>query len=446
MKRNQKRIWLVTVVIIQITLVFALSALSQAKGKVYVNFKQTVLKNGLRVFTVEDHNAPVITLEAHYHVGSRNEKKGLTGINHLLEHVTNLDSNITDDLVTKIGGTLNAGAGRDSTTYFYIFPSNQLNLSLVLESQRMKRFDITKEIIEREKNITRQEGKQRSETTPYGANSILLTKMMFDNFAINSLGDDDLDNVTIKDLQEFYNIYYAPNNAVLVLVGDFKTDKAISRIKELFEEIPRKPEPPPIDMTEPEQKVERRGTREDNLARLPRVDIGYKTVQGNTPDFYALHVLSFALRGGQSSRLYQKLVREKQIANNVGGGMDGSFRGAPWQTSFLISATLRAGAKTENAEPVIYEEIERLKKEPLSDLELQKAKDLAEREYVFGTMSSSRPIAFNLGYFAITYNEPNLINTWLDKLSAVTKEDVRRVANKYLKQTNRSVLITVPKG
>lgn len=351
MKRTQKGILLLTTVSIQIILIFAGSVPLQAKGKVYVKFKQTVLKNGLRVITVEDHNAPVITLEAHYNVGSRHEQKGLTAINHLLEHVTNLDSSVSDDLVVKIGGTLNAGAGRDSTTYFYTFPSSQLNLALVLESQRMKRFGVTKEILEREKNIVRQEDKQRTETTPYGANNTILTKMMFDNFALQNLGDNnDLDNINIKNLQDFYNIHYIPNNAVLVLVGDFKTDKTVARIKELFEQIPRKPESPSVDMTEPKQKTERRGTREDTLARLPRVDIGYKTVPGNTPDFYALHVLSFVLRGGQSSRLYQKLVTEKQIAAAVSGTMDGSWRGGRWQTPFFISATLRAGTKTEDAD------------------------------------------------------------------------------------------------
>jgi predicted Zn-dependent peptidase len=236
-------------------------------------------------------------------------------------------------------------------------------------------------------------------------------------------------------------MYYAPNNAVLTLVGDFKTDEALAKIRTSFESIPRQPDPPSVDMTEPQQKAERRATVDDVLARAPRVDLAYKAVPGNTSDFYALQVLSAVLQSGQSSRLYQKLVKEKEMVTNVGGFMD-EKRGVG---AFYSNATLRPGITTEDVEKVIYDEIERLKKEPIADWELQKAKNTTRRNLI-NSLQSSLSRAVIIGQYTVYYNDPNLINTRLDKVAAVTKEDVQRVANKYLVDTNRTVVITMPKA
>jgi predicted Zn-dependent peptidase len=250
----------------------------------------------------------------------------------------------------------------------------------------------------------------------------------------------DLNAATVEDVAQFFKTYYAPNNAVVTLVGDFNTKDAISRIKKNFERIPRQPNPPAIDMTEPEQKAERRATVDDVLARSPRVDLAYKALPGNTADFYALQVLSNALQGGQSSRLYQKLVKEKEQVTGVFGFVD-EKRGPG---ALYIVATAKPGVKTADVEANIYQEIERIKTEPIADWELQKAKNTTRRAFITN-LQSSLSRAINLSQYAIYYNDPGLINTRLDKVNAVTKEDVQRVANKYLRETNRTVVITMPK-
>jgi predicted Zn-dependent peptidase len=267
--------------------------------------------------------------------------------------------------------------------------------------------------------------------------------MMYDNFAYKHFGIgsmEDLNAATVDDVSEFFRIYYAPNNAVLALVGDFKTEDALTAIKKHFEAIPSQPAPPPVDTTEPEQKAERRFTVEDALARLPRIDLGYKGIVGNTPDFYAMQVLQQTLASGQSSRLYQKLVKEKELAASVSGGVN-EMRGPGY---YQLTVTIAPGKKLEDAEAVINEEIARLQREPIADWELEKAKNSARRSSI-QAIQSTLGTAITLSQYAIFYNDPNLINTRFQKIAAVTKEDVQRVANKYLKATNRTVGITIPK-
>jgi len=250
-----------------------------------------------------------------------------------------------------------------------------------------------------------------------------------------------LNAASVEDVAAFFKMYYAPNNAVLTVVGDFKTADALAKVRSNFEAIPRQPDPPTVDMTEPQQTAERRATLDDVLARALRIDIAYKAVPGNSQDFYALQVLANALQGGQSSRLYQKLVKEKEMLTNVGGFMD-EKRGVG---ALYTNATLRPNVKPEDVEAIVYAEIDRLKKEPIADWELQKAKNTTRRNFINGLQSSLNR-AVTMGQYTVYYNEPNLINTRLEKVSAVTKEDVQRVANKYLIDTNRTVVITTPKA
>jgi predicted Zn-dependent peptidase len=193
-------------------------------------------------------------------------------------------------------------------------------------------------------------------------------------------------------------------------------------------------------MTEPEQKAERRQSVEDELARAARVDIAFKAVPGNTPDFYALQVLAASLGSGQSSRLYQKLVREKELATSVSAFVD-EKRGPG---ALYLRATLRQNVKPETVEAAIYEEVERIRKEPVADWELQKSKNATRRSFINSTENSTSR-ATRIGQYAVYYNDPNLINTRPGKVAAVTKDDVQRVANKYLQQTNRTVVITTVK-
>jgi len=347
-------------------------------------------------------------------------------------------------LIFNNGGTMNGTTNEDRTNYFEALPSNQLDLALFLEADRMKSLAITKENLDNQRNAVQEERRLGVDNQPYGKSGEIQQELIYDNFAYKhtTIGSmEDLNAASVDDVAQFFKMYYAPNNAVLTLVGDFKTADALAKIRSNFESISRQPDPPPVDMTEPQQKAERRVNVDDVLARAPRVDIAYKGVPGNTADFYALQVLNTALQGGQSSRLYQKLVKEKEMLTGVGGFMD-EKRGVG---ALYSNATLRPNVKTEDVEALIYAEIDRLKKEPIADWELQKAKNTTRRNFVNGLQSSLNR-AVTIGQYTVYYNEPSLINARLDKVSAVTKEDVQRVANKYLLDTNRTVVITMPKA
>ena len=428
---------------------FAVSQLqAQAPRNVRVNYKETTLKNGLRVITVEDHDAPVIAIAVNYNVGSRDERQGRTGFAHLFEHMMfkgseNVGTGEHFVLVFNNGGTMNGTTSEDRTVYFEALPSNQLDLALFLEADRMRSLAITKDNLDNQRNAVQEERRLGVDNQPYGQSEEVQQGLLYDNFAykhtvIGSM--EDLNAATVDDVAQFFKTYYAPNNAVVTLVGDFNTKDAIARIKKNFESIPRQPNPPSVDMTEPEQQAERRATVDDVLARSARFDLAFKAVPGNTNDFYALQVLSNVLQGGQSSRLYQKLVKEKEEVTGVFGFMD-EKRGPG---ALYVEATVKPGVKVAEVEANIYQEIERLKKEPIADWELQKAKNGARRSFI-NNLQNSLSRAVNLSQYAIYYNDPGLINTRLDKVNAVTKEDVQRVANKYLRDTNRTVVITIPK-
>jgi predicted Zn-dependent peptidase len=422
---------------------------AQSAPNVRVNFKETTLKNGLRVITVEDPSAPVVAICVTYNVGSRNERQGRTGFAHLFEHMMfkgseNIGSGEHFLLVFNNGGTMNGTTNEDRTNYFEALPSNQLELALFLEADRMRSLAITKENLDNQRNAVQEERRLGVDNQPYGKSGEIQQELLYDNFAYKhtTIGSmEDLNAASLEDVAGFFKMYYAPNNAVLTLVGDFKTADALARIRANFESIPRQPDPPTVDMAEPQQQAERRANVDDVLARATRVDIAYKAVPGNTADFYALQVLSATLQGGQSSRLYQKLVKEKEMATAVGGSID-EKRGVG---ALYTSVTLRSGVKSEDVEAVVYAEIERLKTEPIADWELQKAKNTTRRNFI-GGLQSSLSRALTIGQYTVYYNEPNLINTRLDKVVAVTREDVKRVANKYLVATNRTVVVTVPKA
>jgi len=435
---------------------------NSASRSMRVDLKDTRLANGLRVITVEDHNAPVIAVNVTYNVGSRNERAGRTGFAHLFEHMMfqgseNVGKSEHFILVYNNGGNMNGTTNEDRTNYFEALPANQLELALFLEADRMRSLAVTQDNLDNQRNAVQEERRIGLDNAAYGKSGEIQQELMYDNFAykhsvIGSMAD--LNAASVADVQAFFKTYYAPNNAVLTLVGDFKTANAMAIIKKYFDAIPRQPDPPAVDMSEPEQKAERRTSVDDVLARAPRVAVAYKTVPGNTVDFYALQVLGNILGGGGgggggfgggggggSSRLNQKLVREKEMVTNASSAAQ-EARGVG---GFYVTATLRPGVKTEAVEAAIYDEIARLQKEPIADWELQKAKSGARRNYING-LQSSLGRANSIGQYTVYYADPNLINTRIDKVNAVTREDVQRVANKYLVQTNRTVVITVPKA
>jgi zinc protease len=253
-------------------------AQAQTPRKVSVNFKETTLKNGLRVITVEDHSAPVVSINIAYNVGSRNERQGRTGFAHLFEHMMfkgseNVGSGEHFLLVFNNGGTMNGTTNEDRTVYFEALPANQLDLALFLEADRMKSLAITKDNLDNQRNAVQEERRLGVDNQPYGKSGEVQQELLYDNFAYKhtTIGSmEDLNAATVEDVAQFFKTYYAPNNAVLTLVGDFKTDDALARIKKSFEAIPRQSAPPAVDMTEPEQKAERRATVEDCKSSPPR--------------------------------------------------------------------------------------------------------------------------------------------------------------------------------
>jgi predicted Zn-dependent peptidase len=417
--------------------------------QIRVDFKDTRLKNGLRVVMVEDRSAPVVSLSVTYNVGSRDEQKGRTGFAHFFEHMMfqgsqNVGKSEHFSLIENVGGIVNGTTNADRTNYFQTVPSNQLEMILFLEADRMRGLEITEANVDNQRNAVQEERRLRVDNEAYGKSDEMLDELMYDNFAykhsiIGSM--DDLKAARVEDFAGFFKTYYAPNNAVLTLVGDFDTAYAMRMIKKYFENIPRGANLPPApDMTEPKQTAERRASVDDPLARLPRLQIAYKAVPGNTPDFYALQVLGSALTGGQSSRLFQKLVREKELVTNIFGGIS-ERRGVG---AFTLTATLRPGKNAADVEAVIYEEINRLQTEAIADWELQKAKSTSRRNFILG-LQNSLSRAINIGTYAVYYDDPNLINTRLDRVNAVRAEDVRRFVNQYLQPINRTVVVTVPK-
>jgi predicted Zn-dependent peptidase len=414
-----------------------------------INFKEEKLKNGMRVYLVEDHGAPVISLALIYDTGSRNERQGRTGFAHLFEHMMfqgseNVGKSEHFILIDTNGGRMNGTTNEERTLYFETMPANQLDLMLFLEADRMRGLDISKENLDNQRNAVQEERRLGLDNRPYGKMFEQFGETMYDNFAykhsvIGSM--EDLSAASVDDVREFFRIYYAPNNAVLALVGDFKTDEAMVKIKKQFESIPSQPAPPKVDTAEPEQKAERRFTLDDPLAQLALIFIGYKGVYGDSPDAFALQVLGTVLGGGQSSRLYQKLVKEKQLTISAGSGVN-SRRGPG---AFLINATIAPGKKYEDVEASISEEIAKLQQEPIADWELEKAKQFAKRGAV-SSRQSSLGLAINIAEGVIAWNDPNYVNTRLEKTLAVTKEDVKRVAQKYLQPARRTVGVAIPKA
>jgi predicted Zn-dependent peptidase len=425
--------------------VFALTPCAFAQK---VKFTEHTLKNGLRVILSEDHSAPTYSISVTYNVGSRDEKPGRTGFAHLFEHMmfqgsANVGKGEHFIAISNSGGTFNGTTSSDRTNYFATLPSNQIDVGLFLESDRMRALAITQSNLDNQRATVQEERRQSYDNQAYGRTSETIIGLAYDTFAYqhSTIGSmADLDAATLQDVSEFFRIYYAPNNAVLVMVGDFKTNDLLARIRKYFEDIPRQTAPPAPNMAEPMQTAERRKTIEDGLAQLTRLDITFKIPPGNTDNWYALSVAGRILGSGQSSRLYQLLVREKEVAQSVSAGA-GERRGPGL---FNITVTLRPGKKPEDVEKLIYEELENLKKTPVTVEELQKTvmqARSANAQQLEGTLGRAQ----RLGQFAVFYNEPDLVNTQIVKLTSVTAQRIQQAASAYFISTGRTVVITVPK-
>jgi len=418
-----------------------------AAGPLHIPVKEYKLDNGLRVVLSEDHSAPVYSLAITYDVGSRDEKEGRTGFAHLFEHMMfqgseNVGKGEHFSLIDNNGGNFNGTTSEDRTNYFESLPANQLDLGLFLEADRMRALAVTQANLDNQRNAVQEEKRLRLDNQPYGQTGDTVNSTAYDSFAYkhSTIGSmEDLNAATLQDVQAFFKRYYAPNNAVLTLVGDFKSDEALAKIKKYFAAIPAQPAPPKPDVSEPEQKAERTKTIQDKFAQVPRIDISYKAPPSNEQDFVALDVLGDILSTGESSRLYQKLVKEKQQALQIFENSDGR-RGTGL---IMFIAFVHPGVEPAEIEKSLSAEIERVKTEGVTDQELEKIRMRDTRENIV-RLQSSMSRAIELGQYTVYFNDPNMINTLIDKVQKVSKEDIQRVARKYLVDAHKTVVITMP--
>jgi len=431
------------------TKTLAAAKAEQSAKSFAIDFKEFKLKNGLRVLLVEDHRAPTFSICMTYNVGSRDERSGRTGFAHLFEHMLfqgseNVGKGEHFILIQQNGGSANGTTNADRTNYFETLPANQLELAIFLEADRMRAPAITQANFDNQRATVQEERRQNYDNRAYGKSYEATIDLVYDNFAYkhSTIGSmEDLNAATIQDAEAFFKTYYAPNNAVLSLVGDFQSDAALALIKKYFENIPAQTPPPAPDMREPEQKGERRKVLEDSFAQTPRLDVVFKIPPGNTPDWYALEVLGNVLSNGVSSRLYQKFVKEKELAVSVSA--DASEQRGP--ALFWFSVMARPTTDLALLEKLLLEEIRRAQEIPVNDAELNKVRMQLRRQRA-QQLYSTRSRANSLGHFAVYYDDAGLINSVWDQYDRITKADLQNVARRYFTEANRSVVTTMPKA
>jgi len=405
---------------------------------------RATLKNGLRVVMSPDRTIPTVGLVVYYDVGSRNEVRGRSGFAHLFEHMmfqgsANVDKGEHFQLVLNRGGEMNGTTSEDRTNYYETLPSNELSLGLWLEADRMKSLAITQENFENQRQTVMEERRQSYDNQPYAKSWLRMNELSFGDYfayAHSTIGDmKDLENAPLTAVKEFFDAYYAPNNAVLGLAGDFDPAEALKQVEKFFGDIPSRPRPPYTPGELSPQTEERRESMLDPLAQLPGFHIAYHIPPSREPDHYPLDIVSMALGDGESSRLYQELVKKRELLQSLNVGTD-SRRGPDL---FSFWAVVSEGKKAKDAQEAIFAEIEKIAKTGLSARELEKAKNRVRSGFVFG-LSSTLQRAQTLGTFELYFGNAELLKTELDRYLAVTNEDVKRVAARYFAKTNRTVL------
>lgn len=400
--------------------------------------RETILPNGLKVLTLEVHASPIVTTYLWYRVGSRNENLGLTGISHVVEHMMfkgtkQLKSGEIDRRIAGTGGQSNAFTSYDHTAYFITLPRDQLDVALKIEADRMIRSRMTAADLSMEKQVVLSEldgdenDPQQILDKVVGGISFLAHSYRFPVIGFKS----DVQALTPQAVKQYYRRYYIPNNAILVIVGDFETDRIMGRVKKLFGSIPRGEAPPPVVTEEPPQEGERRVVvkREGSI---PYVHVQFHIPSFRHPDSYPLAVLDMALTEGRSSRLYRALI-ESQLATSVDSQLTQSLDPG-WYSLYL---TVRNGVGSARAEEALLAELEKATMELLTPRELQKAINQTRAHFVYANDKvSSR--AFYLGYFE-TIATYKLVESYVEQVRKVTAEDVRRVAEKYFNADNRTV-------
>jgi len=419
-----------------------------ATAQVNIKFEEYTLPNGLHVILHEDHSSPIVSQVVAYHVGSKNERPDRTGFAHFFEHLMfegspNIPRGEFQKIVQNAGGNLNAGTIFDNTVYFISLPSNQLELAMWLESERMLQLKIDSVGVETQRGVVKEERKQRLENQPYGS---FLEQMMSHAFKVHPyrwtpIGSAQyIDRASLDEFLQFYKSFYVPNNACLATAGDINVGKTKELVQKYYGGIPRgvgeiyRP-----TEVEPPQTVEVRDSVPDNI-QLPAVIMAYHMPAQGTKDYYALSMLTTLLSEGESSRLTKRLVDKDKLAVQV------QSIPLPLENPSLFIALAIAGfGKTPaEVEKAIQEEIGRVQTDLITDTEFTKIRNQRETGFIEKN-STVQGKAMQLADYHLFFGDANLINTEIAKFTEVTREDLRRVARQYLKNENRTVLYYVPK-
>ena len=423
--------------------------LSAAVRPPKLQYQISKLANGLTVILSEDHSTPIVHVQLWYHVGSKDERPGRTGFAHLFEHMMfkgskNVEPESHTSFIASVGGQSNAYTTEDTTVYWETAPAQYLPLMLWLEADRMATLRIDDQTFQRERQVVKEERRMRVENQPYGRLSEIIydhafTVHPYKHQPIGSMAD--LEAASIEDVRDFYRTYYVPSNATLTIVGDFDSAQAAQLVERYFGRIQPSTAKVPRDIPrEPPMERERRATVEEAWP-LPAVVVAHHITYDGHPDSYPLHMASKILSDGQSSRIFRKLVYETGIALTAFGG--GNIIEHP--NLFFAVAILQPGQTPAAAEQALIGELERLKSEPVSAHELQRAKNQFARDYIMGRESNQQKAA-QLAHAAVIHDDVTTADGEFEIFSNITAADIQRVANTYFTANNRLVLTVMPRG
>ncbi|HEY6248273.1 MAG TPA: pitrilysin family protein [Pyrinomonadaceae bacterium] len=412
------------------------------------------LPNGLKVVISEDHNAPVVAVAVYYNVGFRVEPKGRTGFAHLFEHMmfqgsANVKKFDHVKFVEANGGNTNGHTDFDYTNYYETLPSNRVEMGLWLEADRMRSLDISEENLKNQQNVVSEEVRVNVLNQPYQFFEwIELWKNAFTNWNNSHNGYGELDEInaaTIEDVRNFFKTYYAPNNAVLTIVGDVDAAEVKKMVEKHFASIPAQTAPPKPDLTEPAQMKEKRVSQPDKLANLPALATGYHVPAQNSPDFPAMALLVQILQGDDSSRWYQRLIKEKELTLDLTGGLN--YFGNEFDYTGPMIMTTRTTYKPGHTADEVLKEMDAVTAEVVAkgvtEKELADAK-VRYRSNFYSQLESSFGKAHLLSVLALFRDDPNQINSLLTPFENVTAAQVKAAAAKYLVASNRTVIDRVP--
>lgn len=429
----------------------AAPAVAQRAPQVNLPFEQYRLENGLRVILAPDPATPVVAVNLWYDVGSRNERAGRTGFAHLFEHMMfegseNAPKGEHSRLLRAAGANnLNASTSEDRTNYYQVVPASRLNLALWLESDRMRALQVTEAQLRNQQEIVKEERRLRVDNAPYSPSLNLARTAPYSGSTCFSYSHDiigsmaDLDSARIEDVQQFFRTYYAPNNATLVLTGDFDEAQARQLVQQYFASIPSAPAPPAVQCDNPFTNLPRRDTIRDMNAPLPAFMSAYGAVSATHQDAYALELLSNIMGTGNSARLNQRLVKQERAASLA--VLFSDLRRGPGLMFFYLRAN--QGVDAGRLEALLDEEIDKLLREGVTEAELQRAKNQQRSSFIRG-MQTAMGRAETLQMYALYFGDPAEVSSALARYDAVTRDDVLRVARQYLRPDNRAVVVTIP--